>query len=231
MGNTSGYGVLNLSTHSDVSFGLSAGATHFYENGVQHGQIFYRSTTGAYTIYAQVGKDISDATGWKEAGTIAAVTTGAVVGAGVAGAALVAAPPVAAAIAGGSTSFATAAVGGSVAVGGTIAGGAASGALTTYGVAQLVFDEAKLCAEEKWNSGAGSGAWYVLTGGALKDHNGNVGACALKLRKATPEFVVSHGAFTELSKPKFYTSTDNEKKYPPQSAHKCLPQCTTDCGL
>lgn len=61
-----GIGVLNLSTWSPdgertgISIGLSMGATHYFDNGLKHGEIFYRNPGAVlYTVYAQLDKVIS----------------------------------------------------------------------------------------------------------------------------------------------------------------------------
>lgn len=55
MGNTQncGFGVLNNSTLQEINVGLSMGVTHRFENGIKHGQIFYRWPGAVhYTVFA-----------------------------------------------------------------------------------------------------------------------------------------------------------------------------------
>ena len=55
MGNTDscGIGVINRSTLREINIGLSMCATHNFENGVEHGEIFYRWPGAVfYTVYA-----------------------------------------------------------------------------------------------------------------------------------------------------------------------------------
>ena len=48
-----GFGVLNNSNFSEINVGLSMGPTHYFENGIKQGEIFY-CWPGAvfYTVYA-----------------------------------------------------------------------------------------------------------------------------------------------------------------------------------
>ena len=55
MGNSRscGFGVLNDSNFSEINVGLSMGFTHYYENEVKKGKIFYRWPGAVfYTVYA-----------------------------------------------------------------------------------------------------------------------------------------------------------------------------------
>ena len=67
-----GIGVLNLSNWEEINIGLSMGKTHYYENGVKKGCIFYRWPGAVWhTVYVHPRKefgpnDISYLTGCKE---------------------------------------------------------------------------------------------------------------------------------------------------------------------
>ena len=55
MGNTQscGFGVLNNSSLPEINVGLSIFATHKFENGIKHGEIFYRWPGAVHsTVYA-----------------------------------------------------------------------------------------------------------------------------------------------------------------------------------
>lgn len=55
MGNNQGrgIGVLNHSSINEINVGLSMGPTHYFENGIKHGEIFYRRPGAVhYTVYA-----------------------------------------------------------------------------------------------------------------------------------------------------------------------------------
>ena len=55
MGNaqTCGFGVLNKSNMPEINVGLSMAGTHYYENQVKEGKIFYRWPGAVhYTVYA-----------------------------------------------------------------------------------------------------------------------------------------------------------------------------------
>jgi hypothetical protein len=59
MGNEAscGYGILN-NTHHDITFGVSMGATYYYENDVSPGKIFYRWPGNVHmTLFAQISTE------------------------------------------------------------------------------------------------------------------------------------------------------------------------------
>ena len=78
-----GFGVLNM-TNFKITCGLSMGATHYYENDVLPGQIFYRWPGAVwYTVYCLPTTDSTRMTDGKCAKEIITVTASAV-GAGAA---------------------------------------------------------------------------------------------------------------------------------------------------
>ena len=94
MGNTQkcGFGVLNNSHMKELNIGLSMAGTHYYENAVGHGKIFYRWPGAVhYTVYAFVrtpdeknditdGKCVAEVAGSSVVGIIAAGATIATMG-------------------------------------------------------------------------------------------------------------------------------------------------------
>ena len=91
MGNkqSCGFAVMNDTEH-EVTVGLSMGATHYFENNIRPGQIFYRRPGAVhYTVYAYKTDEFGPMTESKRLKQIAMVTAGstAAAGAGVATAA------------------------------------------------------------------------------------------------------------------------------------------------
>lgn len=165
-----GFGVLNM-TNFKITCGLSMGATHYYENDVLPGQIFYRWPGAVwYTVYCLPTTDSTRMTDGKCAKEIITVSASAI-GAGAAA--------VASLFAGGAflpaawSLAALTTVGGATGLALSLGVGAAfAGASTYYGTKeafesalQSAFEKSHLYAEKKGCYGGGSGTWLVLQGG------------------------------------------------------------------
>lgn len=244
MGNntSNGFGVLNLSTYK-VNIGLSMGGTHYYENGVNHGEIFYRCPGAVhYTVYAQVGPEITPTSNAKEIAGATAV--------GVVTAAAVVAPVAAgyAAATGGAGALVVAQSGGAAWFAGSVAVEAACAGTAAYGAAKAggygydkvsewfvnklkEVDAAECYAEMKGCYGGiaeGGGTWLVLTGGPRVSGQNNFEHRPLKLSyyrfagKANTtvnnmEYVLSRGSFTRYSHSCFHTCSG----LPKAQGHDC----------
>ncbi|PIK42163.1 hypothetical protein BSL78_20999 [Apostichopus japonicus] len=211
MGNeTSGFAVLNLSSYT-LHMGLSMAATHYYENNVNHGEIFYRWPGAVhYTVYAQTAPEISDDICAKE------ITKASIIGitcAGVAAAISLIALPALSVLAAESTMLAA-----------TAAGAAGAAGLASNNFMKEVFDvlnkvdAADLCAKKMGCYGGGSGTWLVLRGG-LKRVHGHLTHEKLELVKEKPEYILAHGKFTSYSRAKFYTTAEAKKHR--DAGHSC----------
>lgn len=221
MGNeTSGFAVLNLSSYT-LHFGLSMAATHYYENNVKHGEIFYRWPGAVhYTVFAQTAPELSNKTCVKE------ITKASLLGvtcAGAAAAAVICLPALPA-LAGPASSLVVAAEGGALGLAATATAAATANAATDYAIAKQILDAlakvdaADLYAEMKGCYGGGSGTWLVLRGG-LQRVNGEVKHEKLRLEEVKPEYILENGKFTAYSYEKFYTS-DEAKKHK-AAGHSC----------
>lgn len=210
-----GFGILNLSSF-EVHMGLSMAGTHYYENSVSHGKIFYRWPGAVhYTVYAQVSPEITDGTAAKELVTssVIGVTTAVatIASAGLAGAPIAAALSSAGGVATAGGAIIMMAEGGAVGITLTVGCAAAAGGATDYALTSkvmpylLTIPEADKYAKLMGCYGGGSGTWLVLKGGMYKKSNGDIAHAPLSLEVSTQEYVMSSGTFTDYSNPKFYS--------------------------
>lgn len=212
MGNTQtcGFGVLNKSHIKEINIGLSMAGTHYYENAVGDGEIFYRWPGAVhYTAYAFVrtpdGKnDITDgkcAAQIAGASIIGIVTAGATVltmGSMLTPTAFLFAPLTTAGGAAGLVAEAT--VLGTV--DGLVAYGSAEAATKALG---LAFKNSQLYCEKKGCYGGGDGSWLVVEGGPYQDKNGYFQPQDLTIREVSQEYVFTNGSFTKESHDNFHT--------------------------
>ncbi|KAJ8049385.1 hypothetical protein HOLleu_02116 [Holothuria leucospilota] len=205
MGNeTSGFAVLNLSSYT-VHFGLSMAATHYHENNVKHGEIFYRWPGAVhYTVSARAAPQFSEGTGSKTT-TKEGLLEVTCVGAAVTAVILLPGKPAHEDTA---ASLVTWEKGGAI---GSEVGTATSAEGSNYAIVKQVLDAlahvpaSDLSTKKMGCYGGGSGTWLVLRGG-VQHVNREVTHEKLHLEKVKPEYIFEHGKFTELSYKKFYTS-------------------------
>lgn len=211
--------------------GLSMAATHYYENSIGHGQIFYRWPGAVhYTVYAQVAPEITSSTSAKEIVTATAI--GVTTAVGVIGSAGLAAAPIASAFASAGGVFTAGgsvvlmAEGGAMGIAATVGGAALVGGAADYALTSkvmpymLTIPDADKLTKKAGCYGGGSGTWLVLRGGMYKKPDGSIAHDPLTLEVSTQEFVMSNGTFTDYSKEKFY----NQEDLPQCKGHSCS-QC------
>lgn len=212
MGNTQtcGFGVLNESHMKELNIGLSMAGTHYYENAVSDGRVFYRWPGAVhYTVYAMArdpeGKnDITDGqcakqiTGSSLIGIATAGVTVMTMGSMLTPMAFVFAPL---------THVGGAA--GLVAQAGVLGAVDGLGAYATSAVATkalgLAFENSKLYCEKKGCYGGGSGSWMAVTGGPYLDKEGYWRPQDLTMREVDQEYVFRNGKFTWESHGNFHT--------------------------
>ena len=206
MGNKSsrGVGVLNLSSYP-LNIGTSMIATHYFENGVKHGEIFYRSPGAVwFTVFAQASPRITYGTCAKELFVAVGIPVGAAAGAAatvLTGGLLAPAVDV--------LSFPALA-----ASNGLRAGGMALGVLAA-GVNQFI-PQADLRATKKGCYGGGEGSWLIIEGGFYNGHYK-----PFTIRYATRKEVMSRGEFTRESHGHYYTTSGLPFCY----SHVCSSAC------
>lgn len=212
MGNTQtcGFGVLNESHMKELNIGLSMAGTHYYENAVRDGKIFYRWPGAVhYTVYAMArdpeGKnDITDGQCAKEitgASLVGIVTAGATVmtmGSMLTPTAFLFAPLTH--VGGAAGLVAQASVLG--AIDGIGAYATSEAATKAIG---LAFKNSKLYCESKGCYGGGNGSWLAVTGGPYLDKEGYWRAQDLTIREVDQEYVFRNGTFTWESHGNFHT--------------------------
>lgn len=212
MGNTQtcGFGVLNKSHVPELNIGLSMAGTHYYENSVKEGEIFYRWPGAVhYTVYAFVrspdGKnDITNSTCAKEisgvaiTSVVAAGITVATMGTMLTPAAVVLAP--------------LTTVGGAAGLTLEAAGIGAAAGVTAYKSTEeatkamgLAFKNSKLYCEMKNCYGGGAGSWLVIEGGPYIDRQGRFQSQDLSIKLVEQEYVFRNGSFTRYSHDQFHT--------------------------
>jgi hypothetical protein len=216
-----GFGLLNM-TNFKITVGLSMGATHYYENDVLPGQIFYRWPGAVwYTLYCCPTTDQTRMTDGKAAREIITVA-GSSIAAAISGLALLSGvlSPAAIALAplttlGGATGLViTSGIQAALAAATTFY--SAEGALKS--ALQSAFEHSNLYAEKKGCYGGGKGTWLILKGGPriipLKDGQAKIEPRDFSLEAHPRQYLFERGTLTDYSYPKYHT-----KKGLPQAAN------------
>lgn len=211
MGNkqSCGFGVLNKSNIQEINIGLSMAGTHYYENRVENGKIFYRWPGAVhYTVYALArspdGKnDISDGQcAWE-------ITKSSIIGISTAGAVIFTAATAAKSLAVVEATQLLITTGINTYV-------AADATLTASEEVISAFEKSKLYCEVKGCYGGGRGSWYVVEGGPYYD-NGHNYPQDLTIREVDQDYVFQNGNFTDMSHRNFHT----------EEGLRCTTNCTS----
>lgn len=209
MGNdqTRGIGVLNNSNIREINVGLSMGPTHYFENGIKPGEIFYQRTGAVhYTVYA-FARQPDEKNDIIKGQVANAETFGAFIFGGVTistmGAML---SPAAVALApldnvGEASSVTTQGITGAIS-----GAGAYPNASSAEKALGLALEGSKLYCEKKGCYGGGLGSWLVVEGGPYMDDKGVWNKRDLTIREATQEQLFLNGNFTKSSHDRFKTN-------------------------
>eukprot|EP01084_Bolivina_argentea_P263019 445037_1 len=225
MGNSQscGFGALN-NTGFPLTIGLSMGGTHYYENRVKPGEIFYRWPGAVYyTVFAydsHPSRNITNAKCAKQIASIAVplalgiIATAITAGVGFAG---VAAGAGVAAVEGTVMAVEGAAVATeTVSIAGPIIATSLSAASTPLGAAGFYVTCEKISkpkfvkpvyAAKRGCYGGGKGTWIEITCSDMELSDPH-----LIFEKKTIKEILAKGKFTEESYPKYYTKQQKEGK-------------------
>ena len=207
----------------EINIGLSMAGTHYYENSVKEGKIFYRWPGAVhYTVYAFVrspdGKnDLTNGTCAKEIvgssiiGIVTAGITVATMGSMLTPAAMLFAPLT---TVGGTAGLMAEAAG----AGGIAAFGAYGSAAKATEAMGLAFKNSELYCQMKGCYGGGNGSWLIVEGGPYQDNKGYFQAQNLSIRMVDQEHIFRNGSFTSYSHDCYHTKKDL------QCTEKC-PYC------
>eukprot|EP01084_Bolivina_argentea_P263020 445038_1 len=231
---SSGFGVLN-STGFPLTIGLSMGGTHYYENKVKNGEIFYRRPGAVYyTVFAydsHPSRRITKGQCAKEIASVAVplalgvIGTAVTAGVGIAGCLSAASNAAVATVEtveiGASTVVATSAVNTAktVSLGAKITKTAITtsiSVLSTPATTVASYRQFKtkhfmkpLYGETKGCYGGGRGTWIEVT---YQEDEELLDPRWLKFEKKTSKEIIGKGTFTDESYPKYYTKQQKEGK-------------------